>query len=69
MSGKGPTRHRTPDDDPEPGTPSTGEEVCPECHGTGKQVGKKLEIENGNLRLTKEGKLFADGIAADLFFA
>ncbi len=28
----------------------------------------KLIIENGNIILTKEGKLFADGIAADLFF-
>ncbi|MBK7884326.1 MAG: radical SAM family heme chaperone HemW [Chitinophagaceae bacterium] len=29
---------------------------------------KKLKIENDKLVLTKEGKLFADGIAADLFF-
>lgn len=29
---------------------------------------KKLELENDRLLLTKEGKLFADGIAADLFF-
>jgi len=28
----------------------------------------KLKIENRNMVLTKEGKLFADGIAADLFF-
>lgn len=28
----------------------------------------KLKIENGHIILTKEGKLFADGIAADLFF-
>lgn len=28
----------------------------------------KLKIENGQIILTKEGKLFADGIAADLFF-
>lgn len=27
-----------------------------------------LQLENGRLQLTKEGKLFADGIAADLFF-
>lgn len=32
-------------------------------------VNKKLKIENGNLILTKQGKLFADGIAADLFFS
>jgi len=41
MSGKSPTRHRTPDDDPQPGTPGTGEDVCPECQGSGKQVDKK----------------------------
>jgi len=29
----------------------------------------KLKIENGKIILTAEGKLFADGIAADLFFA
>ncbi len=29
---------------------------------------KRLENKNGSLVLTKEGKLFADGIAADLFF-
>ena len=28
----------------------------------------KLKNENGKLILTREGKLFADGIAADLFF-
>jgi oxygen-independent coproporphyrinogen-3 oxidase len=28
----------------------------------------KLKMENGNIILTAEGKLFADGIAADLFF-
>jgi oxygen-independent coproporphyrinogen-3 oxidase len=28
----------------------------------------KLKIENRKIILTKEGKLFADGIAADFFF-
>lgn len=28
----------------------------------------KLVLKNNSLILTKEGKLFADGIAADLFF-
>ncbi len=32
------------------------------------QEGKKIIIENSTLKLTREGKLFADGIAADLFF-
>lgn len=31
----------TPDDDPELGTPGTGEDVCPECEGTGKQIDKE----------------------------
>lgn len=40
MQSKNPLRHHTPDDDPEAGTAGTGEDVCPECHGTGKQVDK-----------------------------
>ncbi|HMI79500.1 MAG TPA: hypothetical protein VK484_11955, partial [Ferruginibacter sp.] len=28
----------------------------------------RLKIQNRNIILTKEGKLFTDGIAADLFF-
>ena len=35
-----PLRPRTPDDDPEPGTPGTAEDLCPECAGTGKLVDK-----------------------------
>ncbi len=31
-------------------------------------LGNKIVMENKIFRLTKEGKLFADGIAADLFF-
>jgi len=33
-----PPRQRTPEDDPEPGAPGTGEDVCPECHGAGKKT-------------------------------
>lgn len=32
------------------------------------QAGRKMVLNNSKLVLTKEGKLFADGIAADLFF-
>lgn len=32
------------------------------------EAGKKLKIKNQKIVLTKAGKLFADGIAADLFF-
>jgi len=35
-----PLRPHTPDDDPEPGTPGTAEDLCPECAGTGKRVDK-----------------------------
>lgn len=31
-------RPRTPADDPAPGAPGTGEDVCPCCHGSGKQT-------------------------------
>ncbi len=41
MQGKNPFRRHTPDDDPAPGTPGTGEDICPECHGTGKQADQK----------------------------
>jgi hypothetical protein len=42
MQSKNPTRHHTPDDDPEPGTPGTGEDICPDCKGTGKQLDKEM---------------------------
>jgi DnaJ-class molecular chaperone len=38
---RNPTRHHTPDDDPEAGVPGTGEDICPECIGTGQQVNQK----------------------------
>lgn len=41
MQSKNPFRPHTPDDDPEAGTPGAGEDVCPECHGTGKQLDKE----------------------------
>ena len=37
---RNPFRQHTPDDDPEQGTPGTGQDVCPECEGTGKQFDK-----------------------------
>jgi oxygen-independent coproporphyrinogen-3 oxidase len=37
--------------------------------GTEKYIAsEKLRLKNGKLVLTNEGKLFADGIAGDLFF-
>jgi hypothetical protein len=41
MQSKNPFRQHTPDDDPEPGAPGSGEDVCPECEGTGKQLDKE----------------------------
>ncbi|MBY0226091.1 MAG: hypothetical protein K2Q28_09825 [Hyphomicrobium sp.] len=38
MMSKDPKRHHTPDDDPDPGTIGTGEDVCPDCHGSGKRT-------------------------------
>jgi oxygen-independent coproporphyrinogen III oxidase len=32
------------------------------------EAGEKLKTDNQKIILTKAGKLFADGIAADLFF-
>lgn len=29
-----------PGDEARPGTPGTGEDVCPECNGSGKKAGK-----------------------------
>ncbi len=42
------SRH-TPHDDPEPGTPGTGEDVCPECHGKGKVADKMTGKATGEL--------------------
>jgi DnaJ-class molecular chaperone len=35
-----PPRQHTPEDDPRPGTPGAGQDVCPECEGTGKKFDK-----------------------------
>jgi hypothetical protein len=37
MFPKPPIRPRTSEDDPAPGTPGTGEDVCPERHGSGER--------------------------------
>ena len=41
MQSKNPKRHHRRTRRPEPDTPGTGEDVCPECHGTGKQIDLK----------------------------
>lgn len=47
-----------------------GNKITKELEAAGKkwEATQKLKKENQKLILTKEGKLFADGIAADLFF-
>ena len=40
MNAKNPFRQHTPEDDPDEGAPGAGQDVCPECEGTGKQVDK-----------------------------
>jgi RecJ-like exonuclease len=34
---------RAPGDEAAPGTPGTGEDVCPQCHGSGKKSGQRCE--------------------------
>ncbi len=41
-----PIRH-TPADDPAPGTPGTGEDICPVCHGTGKALDERTGQPTG----------------------
>lgn len=41
MQSNTPFQQHTPKDDPKPGTPGTGEDVCPECKGTGKKTDKE----------------------------
>lgn len=36
VSGTDPTPRPEPGDDAAPGTPGTGESICPDCHGTGR---------------------------------
>ena len=32
-----------PGDEARPGTPGTGEDICPQCHGSGKKAGQRCE--------------------------
>ena len=35
------TAPMSPGDEARPGTPGTGEDICPECNGSGRQHGKR----------------------------
>lgn len=42
-----------PGDEAAPGTPGTGEDVCPHCHGTGKMESKPCEECGGTGKITR----------------
>jgi DnaJ-class molecular chaperone len=53
-SGNSPgTIRPNPGDDAPPGTPGTGEDVCPRCAGTGKWQGQPCENCGGTGMVTK----------------
>jgi DnaJ-class molecular chaperone len=42
----------SPGDEAPPGTPGTGEDVCPDCGGTGKRAGRDCPTCQGTGRVT-----------------
>jgi hypothetical protein len=42
-----------PGDEAAPGTPGTGENLCPECHGTGRRQGRTCTNCNGTGMVTE----------------
>ena len=42
-----------PGDEAPAGTPGTGEDICPECHGKGKVDGKPCHNCDGTGRITR----------------
>ena len=42
-----------PGDEASAGTPGTGEDICPQCHGTGRAGGKSCPNCSGSGRITK----------------
>lgn len=42
-----------PGDEAPPGTPGTGEDVCPECNGSGRKAGKACPNCAGTGRITR----------------
>lgn len=43
---------RNPGDEAEPGSPQTGEQICPACGGTGRQAGAPCDECAGTGRVT-----------------
>jgi len=42
-----------PGDEARPGTPGTGEDVCPQCNGSGTKAGRPCEHCQGSGRITR----------------
>ena len=42
-----------PGDEAVPGTPGTGEDVCPKCHGSGRLANRPCEICGGTGRVIR----------------
>lgn len=42
-----------PGDEAPPGTPGTGEDICPECNGSGKKAGKPCPNCAGTGRIVR----------------
>lgn len=47
------TRRLNPGDDAQPGTPGTGEDVCPECQGSGNYCGRPCHNCGGTGRVVE----------------
>jgi hypothetical protein len=47
------SRPPAPGDEAAAGTPGTGEDVCPQCHGSGRLDGKSCSNCNGSGRIIK----------------
>jgi len=56
MSGQQDVNQNTPTnpgDEAPPGTPGTGEAICPDCHGTGKVGGSECKTCGGTGKITE----------------
>ena len=61
MQSENPSRHHTPDDDPESGTPGTGEDVCPSAtepasSSTKRRVSRPTSLANAATERGKSSK-------------
>lgn len=47
------TPRMNPGDEAAPGTPGTGEDICPDCHGSGKVNGRQCETCSGSGKIVR----------------